>query len=137
MRLKVELLDQDSTLNNLVKVSQARIHRGETAEIVVQLLQENGQRYIPADGAVIKIAIPRNKEVIPMGQREREVIDHTIDREATQKFPKDGSIYSIPLTSTETKALISGAIKVTVTEGAKIKICQENQAIKIVDGQER
>ena len=127
MRLKVELLDQDSTLNNLVKVSQARIHRGETAEIVVQLLQENGQRYIPADGAVVKIAIPRNKEVI----------DHTIDREATQKFPKDGSIYSIPLTSTETKTLISGAIKVTVTEGAKIKICQENQAIKIVDGQER
>ena len=136
MKLSIKLLDQDTALNNLIFISDISLHRGETTEVVIQLMQ-NGQRYIPTDGAIVSIAIPRSTQAIPKNWNERESIDHSLIRQAEIKFVDDKSIWSIPLTSVETKTLISGAIVVTVSEGEKIRKAQVNQAIRIIDGQER
>lgn len=137
MRITLKLLNQDISINNISYISDLSISRGETADVIFQLVQENGVRYIPADGAVIMVSIPRNSQAIPLNNYERENVDNSINRQADFKFAGDKSIWSIPLTATETEKMISGAIKVTVTEGSKIKKCQLNQAIRIIDGQER
>lgn len=137
MRLTIKLLNQDSTLNNFAFDKTLDISRGETAEVIFQLVQENGQRYIPTSDATVEVSIARNPTAIGVTGGGRAMEDNSIKRQATEHFTADRSIWSIPLTTAETMKMISGAIKVTVTEGAKVKMCQLNQAIRIIDGQEK
>jgi hypothetical protein len=137
MRLKLKLVEHDSTVNNLQYVTQANIRKGETVEIVFQLVQENGQRYIPVSGSTVELEIARNKVAIGVNWNEREVTDPSIKRAAVKAFSGDDSFWKVPLTTSETKNLISGSIKVTLTEGSKVRIAELTQAIRIIDGQEK
>ena len=137
MRLSIKLLSSDSTLNNLAPVKTVDIRHGETVDIFFQLIQENGQRYIPDAGAIVTLLIARSSTIISLNYNERQTVNDSIEREAEAVFPSDKSVYKVPLTSGETSKMASGAIKVTVVEGDKIKICQLNQAIRIIDGQEK
>jgi hypothetical protein len=138
MRIQLKLIEQDSTVNHLKYISSIDVRRGETLEVIVQLVQENGIRYIPEHGCTVEVEIARNKVAIGVtGRNERDTFDPSIKREAVPAFAGDRSFWKIPITIAETKYLASGAVKVTLTEGDKVRISQYNQAIRIIDGQER
>lgn len=139
MRLSIKLLNEDSTVNNLKYTKTIDISRGETLDVVFQLVdQDTGHRYIPEAGSTVEITILRAAVAMSIaGYNERQTVDDTIKRQAVSAFSGDGSIYKIPLIASETSKMVSGSIKVTVEEGEKIRISQLNQAIRIIDGQER
>jgi hypothetical protein len=138
MRLGIKLLNSSATVNQLQEISVLKIARGETADLVFQLvdLDQKGLRYIPAQGATVQISLPRNPDIIPdpgVGYG-RVTIDNSINRTAGAAFADDRSIYKLPLLAADTKNLISTNIKVTVTEGASVKIATFAQAISVEDG---
>ena len=58
MLLTGKILNEDATLNNFVLSSSARMARGSSAKIIIQLIQPaKNLRYIPDSGATITLAL--------------------------------------------------------------------------------
>lgn len=140
MRLHLKLLSADSSVNQLKEIKQLKIAKGETTDLVFQLvdLDQGGQRYMPAAGATLQVSIPRNPSVIPddTGVNLRSTVDHSINRAAAQAFAQDASIFRLPLLAQDTQTMTSTNVKVTLTEGSNVKIATLTQAIKIIDDQD-
>jgi hypothetical protein len=137
MRLGIKLISNDSTLNRISYRTTVSMVRGETFDLIVQLvdLEQNGLRYIPAAGAVVKFQIPRRPETLATSVG-REIKDYTIDRPAAVAFPGDNSIYKISLTAEESANMVSNGLRVIVEEGVSKKIATLLSAIKVDDWNE-
>lgn len=140
MRLAVKLLATGSTLNNFKQVPLVKIARGETCNLLLQLvdLDNNGQRYSADPAATLEVIIPRSyvTSADPNQANARLYTDPSIDRFASVAFSDDRSIWSFPLVSQDTTNMISDSLKVILTEPSGVKIAYANQVIKMIDGQE-
>ena len=126
MRLGIKMLDSTSTLNNLVFLNQVQFEPGETAVVYFQLTdldKQQGncvaQRYMPADGATMSIQITSIDAT------------KTITKIPTNPFANDKSIWSFNLTATDTQNAAGVNMKVTLTEGASIKIAKGTSVIVV------
>jgi len=140
MRLGLKLLNSNSSLNQISEIPFLRLARGETADLMFQIvdLDQKGLRYIPAAGATVKVQIPRSPQILPdpNGTNNRITADYSIDQAVSPAFADDKSIYKLPLLATQTATMISTNVRVVVTEGSQVKIATLTQAIKIIDNQE-
>lgn len=117
MRLGIAMLNSNSTLNQLMYQNQLKINPGETATVYFQLVdldQQSGNcpapRYIPAAGATMSV------NMYSLDQAK------SITKVATNPFADDKSIWSFNLTAADTQIAAGVNMKVTLTEGANIKI---------------
>ena len=138
MRLGVKLLNVGASANSFKQVDLIRVQRGETLDVVFQLvdLDQDGLRYMPAAGATVQVQILRQISILPADRNQRVTTDPTIDRPADVAFAGDTSIYKLPLIAADTMALVSNSIRVVLTEGSNVKIATLSQAIKCIDTQE-
>ena len=124
MRLGIQMLNNSSSLNNLIVQNQTQINPGESTTVYFQLVdldQKNGNcpapRYIPAAGAIVQIqltSVDTAKNIIKF---------------ATQPFPQDTSIFSFNLSASETQYGAGVNMKVTLNESGNIKIGIAESAI--------
>lgn len=138
MRLGIRLLNVGASLNSFKQVDLIRVSRGETLDLVFQLvdLDQAGLRYIPAAGATVQVQIQRAIDIQPVDRYSRLTVDPTIDRAADVAFVGDSSIYKLPLVEADTNNLVSNSFRVILTEGVNKKIATLSQAIKVIDSQE-
>lgn len=111
MKLAIQMLDPQSTLNNLIYINQAEIIPGETPTIMFQLVNASTkQRYIPSTGANMTIRLFSTNS------------NNMITKTPVQPFVSDDrSIWSFSLNSTETSKAAGVNMEITLTEGANIK----------------
>jgi hypothetical protein len=108
--LSLEILNKDATLNTFMIKSTFNFVSGETAKIVMRLMQPDLKiRYIPDVAAVITVPLKRSD-------------DTTLTKTATFPFADDRSIIQIELSAAETALVISQNLLVSVTEGANVTI---------------
>lgn len=124
MRLGIQPLVNVSSVNDFDAVRQVLINRGETYDLYFQLIDKNkdGLRYIPGATATVLVEIPLFAEAFPTELNVRDVQDNSIRREATAAFADDRSIWTLPLLAEDTANMTSSSIRVTVTDGASVKI---------------
>lgn len=133
MRLGIQLLNTDATLNDFDKKSFIEFSQGETVDIMFQLvnLDKSGLRYMPAAGCTVFVEIPRYPEYYGTISNQRTTADYSIRRGAVQAFADDRSIWKLSLTSLDTSNMMSSNMKITVTEGSKKSIGLLSQALKV------
>lgn len=137
MRLEVRMLSRSSSLNSLKYVSTVEFARGETLSLMFQLFDaDTGIRYIPAAGATLQVQIPRYLEYIPTIQDEPTPTDYSVNQAAAQPFPGDLSIWSTPLTASQTAKMTSQNAKFVLTEGSTVSIASVKYAIRVASDQE-
>lgn len=123
MKLGIQMLNNSSTLNNLIETSQVLFSQSESIDVYFKLIdQEHPQhsRYIPAAGATVNISIPNINST------------YTVSKPASIAFPEDRSIWKVTLSSSETEKISGTDMKVTLTEGGNTKIANALQVL-IVD----
>lgn len=132
MRLAIKMLGRSTTVNDVKYVSTVEIERGETLDLMFQLINaDNGQRYIPASGTTVQVQLPRYLEYIPSIIGEAVATDYSVNQASVQAFPGDASIWTTPLASSQTAQLTSQNMRIVITEGSKISIAVAQYAIKI------
>lgn len=138
MRLGLRLLNTGASVNNYKQVDQISLAHGESLDLCFQLVDEDqdGLRYIPGAGASVRFQILRADQVIAAPLNTRQTINNGIDRPAVIAWDGDCSCWKVPLSSDDTAQMISGSIKVTVTEGSSVKIASCTQAIRVMDDQD-
>jgi hypothetical protein len=138
MRLGLKLVAAPS-VNLIRSMAEYAIARGEDVDVAFQLvdLDQAGLRYIPAPGAAVLFQILRNTTVLAAPSNTRTTADYSINRPAMSPFSGDASIWVCSLLGTDTLNLVSGGIRVVVTEGSSKKIASLGAAIRVVDGQDR
>lgn len=111
MKLGIQMLDSESSLNNLIPVNQLEIHPGETATVMFQLVNAStGQRYMPAAGATMIARLVASNNV------------NIISKIPTQPFAADDrSIWSFAMSTTDTAKAAGVNLEIVLTEGANIK----------------
>lgn len=111
MKLGIQMLESESALNSLITTNQVEVAPGETATVMFQLINsKNGQRYMPATGATMTAQLVASNNV------------NIINKIPTQPFAADDrSIWSFPLSATDTAKCAGVNIQVILTEGANIK----------------
>lgn len=111
MKLGIQMLESESTLNNLIPSNQLEIAPGETATVMFQLVNsKTGQRYIPAAGATMTAKLVASNNV------------NVISKIPTQPFAADDrSIWSFPLSAADTAKAAGVNMEIVVTEGAAVK----------------
>lgn len=110
MKLGIQMLDGDSTLNNLMPMNQMEISPGETATVMFQLINSSTkQRYMPAAGATMtaKMVSSNNANVL--------------SKIPTQPFTDDKSVWSFPLSAADSVKLAGVNLEIILTEGANVK----------------
>jgi uncharacterized cupin superfamily protein len=139
MRLGLRLLNVGAAVNNHKQVEQITIARGETLDVCVQLVDEDqdGLRYVPAAGATVLLQIPRSDQVIAAPLNTRQNVNNGLSRQAIAAWDGDRSCWRVSLFSSDTENMVSGSIRVTVTEGSSKKIANHTQAIRVLDGQDQ
>lgn len=137
MRLEVRMLSRSSTVNSLKYVPTVDMARGETLSLMFQLFDaDTGVRYVPAAGATVQVQVPRYLEYVPTLQGDASAVDYSVNQPATQPFSGDSSIWSTPLTSTQTAKMTSQNAKFVLTEGSVVTIASVKYAIRVASDQE-
>jgi hypothetical protein len=133
MKLAIQLLDNDATLNNYTMIKRQTINQGETPNVVFQLLNsDSGNRFLPSPTATTFVEIARFPDILATGANQRTIIDPSIRRQAAMLFPADDrSIWYVPLTAVDTNNIMSSNIRVTVTDGNNTFIAVLTQAIYV------
>lgn len=125
MRLGIRILNSSSSLNYLSYLNQAQISPGETATVYFQLVDlEQGTpcgalRYMSASGATVSIMLTSLDQA------------KNITKVASNPFADDRSIWSFTLNALETVNAAGVNMKVTLTEGANVKIAIAEAAVII------
>ena len=111
MKLGIQMLDSESSLNNLILVNQLEIHPGETATVMFQMvIASTGQRYIPAAGATMTARLMSSNNA------------NIITKIPTQPFAADDrSIWSFSLSTADTTKAAGVNMEIVLTEGAQVK----------------
>lgn len=122
MRLGIKMLNNTSLLNSLQYLNQVQINPGETYTVYFQLVDLDASstcplRYIPATGAQMGIMLTSIDQA------------KNISKIPTNPFADDRSIWSFNLSSNETQYAAGVNLKVTLTEGANIKIAVADSVI--------
>jgi hypothetical protein len=121
MRLGFKMINSDGTPNNMQAVPQAILRQGDTATIYFQLVDLiTGARYVPSSVATVQVNIPRLPVVSGTIMNTRVVTDNSVLRPATKPFAGDWSVWSVPLTATDTASMTSGGMNITLTDGATV-----------------
>lgn len=141
MRLGLKLLNTDATVNNFKYLTFLSVARGETFDILFQLvdLEKEGHRFVPATGATVEFQMNRSIEVVPDPAYQgssRLKQDNSIIKPAIKAFSGDDSIWKVSINATDSAKLISNSIRVVLTQGTDIKIASLNAAVKIMNGQD-
>ncbi len=111
MLLGIKMLDPLATnVNNLAYINQVYIYPGSQIELLFQFVNPvNGQRYIPASGATVQIAI-------------RSVNDsYTVVKPAVTPYADDRSIWRAILSPSDTLNLAGVNLEVELTEGSSVR----------------
>jgi hypothetical protein len=126
MRLGIMMLDPSSTLNSLKYINNAQFTPGETGDVMFQLVDldtptgtNTWARYMPTDAATVQATMTSNNSA------------NTISKIASQAFPLDNSIWKFSLSSTDTTKLAGVNMKVSMTDGATVKISQGSNSIVV------
>jgi hypothetical protein len=117
MLLSCRFLNDVGSVNSFEYVSQVEIYAGDTQTLYFQLIdasldrpeqgfQPSGRRYMPAAGASLVVTLMNVDDA-------KKVV-----RTATQPYPQDPSIWSIPILATD-PLLGSINLKMVLTEGPK------------------
>ena len=134
MRIEAKLLELGGTLNDFKIASQVTIAQGENPTLLFQFvdINNNNLRYIPSAGATVQVEIARFPEVFASISNVRSINDYSVRQAATNPFPLDTSIWSTPLSAVQTSTMMSSNIRVTLTEGANVKVSLIIQALVII-----
>lgn len=134
MRIDVKILNSGATLNSFERAPFVEIHQGETLSIFFQFIDKDQDdlRFVPASGAVVLAEIARFADTFGTISNQREIVDFSIRRNATQPFAGDASIWELALTSTDTDAIMSSNMRFTLTEGSVVTKSLVPQAIKVI-----
>jgi hypothetical protein len=130
MRLGLRILDTESTLNNLKYIGCQSITPGDTATVLMQIVDldtitnrnQLGHRYMAASGATLTATIANPNP------------NYIIYKIANQPFPLDDSIWQISFTATDTANCGSITMQLVLTEGSSIKNFLGNNVICINPG---
>jgi len=144
MRLKIQMLDRDTEIDNVVPVTSVEAIQGETLNLYFQLVDaDTGERYIPAWGAVVQCQLPRLIFRTPTINGACQPNDYTINRQAQMAFPYvasssygDASIWYIPLVQADTVNMTTSNLIVTLTEGASITMGVARNAVRMRGAQQ-
>jgi hypothetical protein len=133
MKLGIQLLNSNATLNSFRVMQNQKINQGESLSIVFQLLdKETGNRFMPSASATALVEIPRFTDVVGTSSNQRQLIDYSVRRQAAMLFPSDDrSIWSLPLSSNDTSNMMSSNIRVTVTDGNSTMIATLSMALVV------
>lgn len=118
MQLGIRMLNNNSTLNNLMFLNQVMINPGESATVMFQLVDLDQwpdknlapPRYIPISGASITAKITSINTA------------NNLNKIPTNPFVDDRSIFSFTLSSAETLLAAGVNLQITLTESGNIKI---------------
>lgn len=118
MILELVPINSDATVNKFHNVGSIQFVPGFATNLLFQLTQASGQRYIPDPGVTFST--------------ELQLSDgSTINKTPALKFPTDDrSIVEIELTDLETETLISQNMIINVIEGAIIIPAVRQMAIQ-------
>lgn len=111
MKFGIQMLDSDSTVNNLIIINQLELSPGETATALFQLINAaTKQRYIPAAGAtmtarMVAVNSANNISKIPLPAFAAD----------------DRSVWSFPLSAADTAKMAGVNLEIVLTEGANVK----------------
>jgi len=127
MRLGVRMLNNTSTLNNLMYVNQVQINPGETYTVMFQIVDLDQrpsasslpQRYIPITGSTMSITLTSIDQ------------SRNISKIPSNPFVDDRSIWSFNLTAADTAIAAGVNMTATLTEGANIRIARSEATIII------
>jgi hypothetical protein len=124
MRLGIQLLTNVTSINNFGTASQIIINKGETFDLYFRLidLSQGGTRYIPSASATTLVEIPQFEEAYPSLTNTRVVRDDSVRRAGTIPFADDRSIWLLSLLVDDTDTMTTSSLRVTLTDGAEIKI---------------
>lgn len=100
MLLSVRFLNDVSSVNSYESVTSAEINAGDSQTVYVQLIDTSldrsdqgfmpaGRRYIPPAGSTLKVTFVNVDDA------------KTVVRTASQPFAQDGSLWSIPILSSD------------------------------------
>lgn len=126
MRLGIRMLNNSSSINNLMYVNQVKIAPGETYTVYFQLVDLDSQdpyqqkapiRYIPVTGATITINLTSINAA------------NNISKIPTTPFSGDTSVWSFNLLASDTQIAAGVNMKVTLIEGANISIANAPAAV--------
>ncbi len=112
MKLNIQMLDQNSTVNNLKYINQVEVNPGDSATVIFQLIDDHaeGNRYIPAAGATMTARLVSSNN------------NNVISKIPTQPFSADDrSIWSFTLSTAETAKASGVNLEIVLTEGANVK----------------
>jgi hypothetical protein len=131
MKLGIQLLNSDATLNSFRVIQNQKINQGESLNLVFQLVdKESGNRFVPTTSASALVEIPRFPDVMATGSNQRQQVDFSVRRQAAMAFPSDDrSIWTIPLSSLDTANMMSSNLRVTVTDGNSTYIALLSMAL--------
>jgi hypothetical protein len=126
MRLGVRMLNNSSTLNNLMYVNQTRINPGETATIMFQLVDLDQQdvyqqkapiRYIPLVGSQVTAALNSINQA------------NNLSKIPSNPFTDDRSIWSFNLLASETQTMAGVNMSVNLVEGSAVRVATAEAAV--------
>lgn len=127
MRLGIQMLSNSSTLNNLALLNSVTITPGEILDVYFelvdldkQLVDNFYQRYIPQAGSTLSVQFFSNNNI------------GNLTKPAIQPFALDNSIFTISLTANDTGVIQGANMKVTLTEGATVKIAWGHNVINVL-----
>lgn len=138
MRLSALMIESGATLNSFKQTPTVKIAQGETLDLMFQLCDadQKNLRYSVASSATVFVEIPRFDEFLPTNLNQRDTVNYSIRRNAVVAFDGDRSIWKLALTQNETLNMASSSLRITVTEGASVKIALVPQAISVVRSEE-
>lgn len=127
MRLGIQMLNNSSLVNSLLYLNQVIINPGETSTVYFQLVDLDSQhgancpalRYISASGATMSIKLTSIN------------VANNISKIPFNPFPDDRSIWAFNLSAVETQYAAGINMRVTLTEGASVKIAIAEAAVII------
>ena len=119
MKLGIQMLESESTVNNMIPVNQLEISPGETATIMFQLVNATTkQRYMPAAGATMTARMVSTNNA------------NVISKIPTQPFSADDrSIWSFPMSAADTQKAAGVNLEIVLTEGANVKKLWANSVV--------
>lgn len=134
MKLGIQLLSRDSTLNRIQVMPNVKINQGESLNLVFQLidLDQKGLRFVPSSSATALVEISRFPDVFGSAGNQRVTTDFSIRRPAAMLFPSDDrSLWYTPLSAADTSQIMSSNVRVTVTDGADTYITLLSMALVV------
>lgn len=123
MKLGLILLKNVNSVNSFDEVDQLDVTSGNAFTLYFRLVDEDqplansALRYIPASGASVSVLIKNIDEA------------QNISRVASNPFPEDKSIFSMPILSTDN--IGSSTIDIKLTEGSNVSKASLKQALAV------